>query len=342
MKKILALILAALMLLSVVALAEQQSTAETEGVQASEEFYANADFSIFAGKKIGITVQSLQNAYWAGVMTAVQEELEAAGADVTIVSCDDSSATQIGQIENFISAKCDLIMAHPSDAPAIEDAMAEARAAGIKTMCWDDPMENTDANWVLENTQLGRVIGELAADFINKYYSEDNKAQLIMIGYPQTTILLEREEGIMEALNANAAGKFEVVANQAGIDAIAAQTAVETTLQAHPNAKVVTGIGAGAMIGADEALNIATGGVIPEDMGVFTADVTMQQLEHLADETYPARAAVGFEGSDRATAHACACMFALILADNVGAQNVFRQIQPVWPEDVEAIMPGMM
>ena len=339
MKKLLSLLLVAIMLLTGVA--AFATTTETVGVQADKEFYAKADLSVLNGKKLGITIQSLQNAYWAGVMTALEEVLKANGAEYTIVACDDSSATQIGQVENFISSKCDLIMIHPSDAAAVEDVAAQAREAGIKVMCWDDPMENTDANWILDNHNLGIAIGELAAEFINTHYTEENKAEVIVIGYPQTKILLEREEGIKEGLEVNAAGKYEIVASQAGIIASDAQTAVETTLQAHPNAKVVAGIGAGAMIGADEALNIYTEGVIPEDMGVFTTDVTKQQLEQLEDPTYPAKGIIGFEGSDEDTATACASMFALILADNVGAQNVFRGFTPITSETVAQIIAGM-
>lgn len=339
MKKLVALILSVIMLMSVCALAV--STGETEGVQASPEFYAKADLSVLSGKKLGITIQSLQNAYWAGVMTALDTVLTEAGAEFTIVACDDSSATQIGQIENFISSGCDLIMVHPSDAAAVEDVCAQAREAGIKVMCWDDPMENTDANWILDNTYLGTEIGKLAGAFINEHYSEDNKAEVIVIGYPQTKILLEREEGIKIGLEETAAGKYEIVASQAGIIASDAQTAVETTLQAYPNAKVVAGIGAGAMIGADEALNIYTNGEIPEDMGVFTTDVTKQQLEQLEDPTYPAKGIIGFEGSDVDTATACASMYALILADNVGAQNVFRGVTPITEETVAQIIAGM-
>ncbi|MEE1110188.1 MAG: substrate-binding domain-containing protein, partial [Lachnospiraceae bacterium] len=146
----------------------QTSTSETEGVQASPEFYAKADLSTLSGKKIGVTIQSLQNAYWAGVMTALQNVVEENGGQITIVACDDSSATQIGQIENFVSSKCDLIMIHPSDAAAVEDAAAQAREAGIKVMCWDDPMTNTDGNWVLNNTDLGIEIGKAAGEFISE------------------------------------------------------------------------------------------------------------------------------------------------------------------------------
>ncbi len=328
-------------LLSAGIVSAAEDTGSTEGIQASPEFYAEADLSTLEGKKIGITIQSLQNAYWAGVMTALQEELDSLGANTTIVACDDSSATQIGQVENFISSGCDLIMIHPSDAAAVEDVAKEAQDAGIKVMCWDDPMTNTDGNWILNNTDLGIAIGELTGEFINEHYDENNKAQVTVIGYPQTTILKEREEGILQGMANIADGKYEVIANQAAIDANAAQTAMETILIAHPDCKVVTGIGAGAMIGADEALNIATGGNIPEDMAVITTDVTKQQLEQLASDAYPAKGIIGFEGSDEDTANACASMFALILSDSLESQNVFRGVAPITVDNVEEISAGM-
>ncbi|MBR7015966.1 MAG: hypothetical protein IKI12_05925, partial [Lachnospiraceae bacterium] len=80
---------------------------------------------------------------------------------------------------------------------------------------------------------------------------------------------------------------------------------------------------------------------IPEEMGVFTADVTKQQLEHLMDETYPARTAIGFEGSDVDTGTACASMFALILGDQLESQNVFRGLMRITPENAATIMEGM-
>lgn len=321
--------------------AQENNTANTEGMQASPEFYAAADLSVLNGKKIGITIQSLQNAYWAGVMSALEDVLGANGASFTIVACDDSSATQIGQIENFISSGCDFIMVHPSDAAAVEEVCGQARKEGVKVMCWDDPMTNTDGNWVLNNTDLGIAIGVNAAAFINEHYSEDNKAQVAMINYPQTTILLEREEGILQGLEENAAGKYEIVASQAGLDPIQAQTSMETILQRYPDCKIAVGIGSGAMIGADEAFNIATGGNIPEDMGVFTTDVTKQQLEQLKDPAYPARGITGFEGSDLDTATACASMFALILSDSLESQNVFRSTCTIDANNIDAIMDGM-
>ncbi|MCD8083069.1 MAG: sugar ABC transporter substrate-binding protein [Clostridiales bacterium] len=321
--------------------AADNSTGSTEGIQADDEWYAKADLSVLEGKKIGITIQSLRNAYWAGVMSGLEEQLELHGAEYTIVACDDNSATQIGQIENFVSAGCDLIMVHPSDANAVEDACAEARNAGIKVMCWDDPMTNTDGNWILNNTDLGIEIGKLAGEFINEHYSEDNKAQVAVIGYPQTKILKERGDGIKQGLEETASGRYEIVAEQSALEPNEAQTVMETILQKNPDCRVVTGIGAGPMIGANEALVIQTGGEIPEDMGVFTTDVTKQQLEQLMDEGAASKGIIGFEGSDVETGEKCAAMFAMIFNDQLEVQNVFREMAPITAENAEQIMAEM-
>ena len=341
MKKMLSILLTGAMILSMSAAAFASDTATTEGIQASPEFYATADLSVLEGKKIGVTIQSLQNAYWAGVMSALQEVVEAAGAEITIVACDDSSATQIGQIENFTNNNCDLIMVHPSDAAASEDACKEAMEAGIKVMCWDDPMTNTDGNWILNNTFLGIAIGELGGNFINEHFSEDNKAQVAILDYPQTKVLLERGEGIKEGLENTASGKYEIVAEQPALEPRQAQDAMETILVKNPDCKVVLGIGAGPMIGANEALVIYTGGDIPEDMGVFTTDVTKQQLEQLLDPNQASKGIIGFEGSDYDTANACMAMYALILSDSLEQQNVFRGVEPITEENAKEIYDNM-
>jgi len=172
--------------------------------------------------KVGITIQSLENSYWAGVFGEVKKMLQEKGWDYTILSCNLSSATQIEQIENFITNGVNLIMVHPADPNAIEDYLKKAREAKIKVMCWDDKMKNTDLNWVLDNTQLGYTIGKACADFVNIHYSQDNKAQIAVMNHPQTPVLLERENGILNALKENA-GKLT------GDKKLEAEGAVENT-----------------------------------------------------------------------------------------------------------------
>ena len=295
--------------------------------------------------KVGITIQSLSNAYWAGVMGKLEEQLKAKGWDYTLIDCEDNSATQVSQIENFITSGCDLIMVHPSDAKAVENICKEALDADIKVMCWDDPMENTTANWVLDNTELGKEIGKTAAEFINDKFTSDDKAQVTVIGYPSTKVLKERADGIKEGLKENCKDNYEVIAEVDGLEAPEAQSNVESVLSAHPDANVFVGVGAGAMIGSNEALLQKYGkGKIPENVGVITTDVTEQQLNSLKAGNEAVRSIVGFEGSNEDTAKACMEMYERILSGEKfegDDHNVYRSIKPITTDNIDEILKGM-
>lgn len=295
--------------------------------------------------KVGITIQSLSNAYWAGVMGKLEDQLKDKGWDYTLIDCEDNSATQVSQIENFITSGCDLIMVHPSDAAAVENICKEALDANIKVMCWDDPMENTTANWVLDNTELGKEIGKTAAEFINEKFTSDDKAQVTVIGYPSTKVLKERADGIKEGLKENCKDNYEVIAEVDGLEAPEAQSNVESVLSAHPDANVFVGVGAGAMIGANEALLQKYGaGKIPENVGVITTDVTEQQLNSLKAGNEAVRAIVGFEGSNEDTAKACMDMYERILSGEKfegDDHNVYRTIAPITTDNIDEVLKGM-
>lgn len=297
------------------------------------------------GKKIGITIQNIENAYWAGVMSKLEDILEENGYEATIVGCEENSAKQIEQIENFITSGCDLIMVHPNDADAVEEVCGRAMDEGIKVMCWDNPMENTTANWVLDNTELGKKIGETAAVFINEHYTSDNKAEVCVIGKPDTQVLLERQNGIEEGLEEFCEDNYEIVATIDGVVNNEVQSKAETVLQAHPDCKVWVGVGAGAMIGSNTALLAKYGGAgkIPEDCGVITTDVTSEQLDSLQAGDEAVRAIVGFEGSNTDTAQACFEMFKKILdgEDFSADKNVYRPLCEINDENIEEIQAGM-
>ena len=297
------------------------------------------------GKKIGITIQNYENAYWAGVMSKLEEILKEEGYDATIVGCEENSANQIEQIENFITCGCDLIMVHPNDADAVEEVCGRALDEGIKVMCWDNPMENTTANWVLDNTELGKEIGKTAAAFINEHYTADNKAQVCVMGKPDTQVLLERQNGIEAGLKENCKDNYEIVATIDGVVNNEVQSKAESVLQANPDCKVWVGVGAGAMIGSNTALLAKYGGAgkIPEDCGVITTDVTSEQLDSLEAGDEAVRAIVGFEGSNTDTAQACFEMFKRILdgEDFSADKNVYRPTMEINADNIADIQKGM-
>lgn len=294
------------------------------------------------GLKIGLTVQSLSNQVWAGACTKMEELAEAEGNKLTYMSCDDNSAKQIEQIENYISSGCDVIMVNPSDPNAIESACAEAQKAGIKVMCWDNEMENTDLNWVIDNQKLGYAIGEQAAGFINDKF-DDGKVQVAVLDYPQTEILLERENGILAALK-ELAPNAEVVAQQPAIDANEGLEAMTTILQAKPDVKVVCCIGGGGAVGANEAFK--ANGKITDDIGVFAADATDEELSAmLAGEAN--RMSVMITGVPTTIGETVYSMLVNLASDegfteadlaegeSMDGKNVYRNIFPVTIDNVK-------
>lgn len=337
-------LLSAILCLTMVATMVVGCSSSTEEVveETTEEVTEEAAADTYT---VGITVQSLQNDYWAGVMGKLETVLTDAGWDYTLIDCDDNSATQISQIENFITTGVDLIMVHPSDADAVEDVCAQAMDAGIKVMCWDNSMANTDANWVLDNTDLGYEIGAAAAEFINEYYTADDPAEVVVIGYPSTTVLLERANGIKSGLEDNCdEGNYVIVAETEGIESNDAQTNCETVLQAYPDASVFVGVGSGACIGANEALLQYYGGAgsIPEDVGVITTDVTETQLNSILAGDEAVRCIIGFEGSSLDTAEACFAMFEDVMSGAVGDnEDVYRPFTEIGIDTVEEILAGM-
>jgi len=353
MKKIIALMLAVLMLASLfVGCSAKKTEAETTAAAAETTTAAAAADTTTAaaaaettaaatGKyKVGITIQSLENSYWAGVFAQVQNLLKEKGWEYTLVDCKDNSATQISQIENFISSGCNMIMVHPSDPNAIEDVCKKARDAGIKVMCWDDKMTNTDVNWVLDNTKLGTAIGEAAGDFIAQHYSKDNKVEVAIMDYPQTPILLQREQGIMAGLENKAKDLYTIVAQQPAIDAATAQSNMETILQAHPNCKVVCSIGAGGDIGANQVFLEKYNNKVPDDVGIFSADATKQQLESILNNE-ASRVSVGFEGNNLNTAKACVDIYEKLLTGaKFDDQNVFRPLTPISKTNASDFLKG--
>jgi ribose transport system substrate-binding protein len=359
-KKILAVILCMVMALSLFAgcgssgddtsTGTDDTTASTDAdgtddAVASDDAAGTDDSASGATYKVGITIQNYENAYWAGVMSKLDEILKNAGWDVTIVGCEDNSGKQIEQIENFITSGCDLIMVHPNDADAVEEVCGRALDAGIKVMCWDNAMENTTANWVLDNTELGEAIGKSAAEFINAHYTSDNKAQACIMGKPDTQVLLERQNGIEAGLEEYCEDNYEIVATIDGLTTNEVQSKAETVLQANPDCKVWVGVSAGSMTGSNTALlaNYGGAGNIPEDVGVITTDVTTDQLNSLEAGDEAVRAIIGFEGSNTDTAQACFEMFQRIMSgeDFSSDKNIYRPLMEINSDNIAEIQAGM-
>jgi len=280
--------------------------------------------------KVGMTVQSLSNPTWAGYCQAIEKKIKAEGSSINYVACDSNVGKQITQVENFISSGVDVIIIHPADPQGVESALKQARDAGIKVLAWDDNLKNADMAWLIDNHSMGYTIGEHAANWINEKLG--GNAEVAILNYPQLPILLERGNGIVDAIK-KVAPKAKIVAESSAIDTKGGIEKMETIFQSNPNVKVVCSIGGGGSVGANEAAKAA--GKITDDFGIFAADATQPELSAMKNNE-GIRMSVTVTGTNTDIANKIWAMVTqLTSAAPIETKEVYRVFIPVTTENVD-------
>ncbi len=283
-----------------------------------------------AGVKIGMTVQSLSNPTWAGYCQSIEKEVKAKGGSINYVACDSNVGKQITQIENFISSGVDVIIIHPADPKGVEFALKQARDAGIKVLAWDDNLKNADLAWLIDNHQLGYTIGTHAAKWINEKLG--GSAEVAILNYPQLPILLERGNGIRDAI-VELAPKAKIVAESSAIDTKEGIEKMETIFQSNPKVKVVCSIGGGGSVGANEAAKAAN--KITDDFGIFAADATQPELSALKNNE-GVRMTVTVTGTNQDIADEIWKMVSLLHSGApIETKEIYREFIPVTKANVD-------
>lgn len=266
MKKILALALAATMVLggSVAAFAEEKE-----------------------GFKIGITVGDLSNPIWAEVCGQAEKRAEELGCETDVVACNNDAVTQISQVENFIVEGVDAIIIGAADAASMDEVCKKAMDAGIVVMAYGIHLNNCTTSLTNDNPGAGKIIGEMAAEFINENY--DGVAEVGLITYYENMECLQRGEAMIEALAENCPGAT-IVQECSTCVADEAMTYVENWLQSNPDMKVIMSIGDGGGIGANQAVKAAGKA---DGFGIFAVDGTIEALQLMVNGD-PIRGEVAF------------------------------------------------
>jgi ribose transport system substrate-binding protein len=285
------------------------------------------------GVKVGMTIQDLSNPVWAGYCQALQKKIGSMGGNLTYVSCESNAGKQITQIENFVSSGVDVLIVHPADPAGVEAACKQARDKGIKVISWDDDLKNADIAWLIDNHKLGYIIGEAVAKFINDKLG--GKAEVAILNYPQLPILLERGNGIKEAIT-KLAPNATIVAETSAINPAEGISKMETIFQAHPNVKVVGCIGGGGSVGANEAAKAA--GKIKDDFGIFAADATKPELSAMKNNE-GVRMTVAVGGTLQNSADTVWGLIEQLESGKpIETKEVYRILVPVTKENVEEFL----
>ena len=116
---------------------------------------------------------------------------------ITTVSSNYDLNTQVGQIENFIANKTDIILVNAVDPKAIAPVLKKATDAGIVVVAFDVAAQGADATVMSDNTAAGTT----SCDYLAKHIG--GKGNVVIINGPPVSSVIDRVKGCEKVLSAD-------------------------------------------------------------------------------------------------------------------------------------------
>lgn len=207
-KSLIALALAAIMVLSLTACsnAAPASTGNTDGTKyvGDTKVVYNADLQNDGVKRLGVAYSTLKYSASQMLCENYEKHYKEYGFDEFIMlSAEGDLETQIGQIQDLVNQKCDVIVVNSIDADGVAPVCKAAMEAGVAIIAVDRKI-GTDIYYTLEtdNTSAGRDLAMTAAD--RCYYDgiADGEVHVLMpLGDQSSTACVERETGFRSTMS---------------------------------------------------------------------------------------------------------------------------------------------
>lgn len=164
-KKLIALLLAGLMVFTLAACSKPAQETPTQTPTAAENTPA-AQESSDEPIKIGWCLKTIQEERWqkeVDTMTALAKEQ---GIDFTVQTANGDSQLQISQIENMVTNGIDVLMVTAADSASLTSTLQSVHDAGVKIICYDQQLDNAYADAFVgsKDIPLGEQIAQIAAD----------------------------------------------------------------------------------------------------------------------------------------------------------------------------------
>jgi inositol transport system substrate-binding protein len=164
--------------------------------------------------KIGFTFPILDQFLQTVADAAQAKADEVGGIELSIVSAEEDTATQLGQVENFITDEVDAIMVIPVDTDAAGPMTAAAQAAGIPLVYVnrrpsDLPTDGSVPYVGSDSLYAGTVEMQMLSDLAG-----GAGKVVILIGQPNNEAAVLRTQGCHDVIDANPG--LEFVAEQSG------------------------------------------------------------------------------------------------------------------------------
>ena len=170
MKKIIALLLAVVMVMSMAACAPKvEGEGDSEGIPAAVVLQ---ETDVLKGKKIGCSIVYKGDEWCAALADALEKLGTYYGAQITVEDGDLNDETQTKQIENMIANKVDIMLIDPTTPDGCSVALNKAVDAGIPIIIydgyWEEGEEKAVSTVTWDQVETGVIVGNYFLDYLKE------------------------------------------------------------------------------------------------------------------------------------------------------------------------------
>ena len=224
-KKLLALLLCAVLALGLVACGEEGGTSDSGSAGSSSA--SSGGTSDAAGKKVGVAMPTKSLERWNRDGSYLEEKFKERGFEVSLVFSDNKIDQQVKDIEGLIADGVNLLVVAAIDGESLSNVLAEAKSANIPVISYDRLIMNTDAISYYVSFD-NYTVGKLQGEFVRDQLDLDNAAGPFNIeftaGDPADNNATFFFNGAYDALKSYLdAGKLVVQSGQTSFDQVATQ-----------------------------------------------------------------------------------------------------------------------
>ena len=202
---------------------------------------------------IGVSVGDLANPFFVAIGKGAEESAKKINPNVkvTTLSTKYDLNTQVGQIENFIANKIDLLIVNAVDQKAIAPVLKKARDAGIVVVGVDVGADGADYTVMSDNVAAGANACEYIAKKLN------GKGNVVIINGPPVSAVIDRVAGCKEVFAKSPEIKILSENQDAKGSRDGGMAVMQNLLTANPKIDAVFAINDPTGIGAELAIKQA-------------------------------------------------------------------------------------
>lgn len=249
MKKLLALFLSALLMLSIVGCSAISVDGSSSGGSGSSSGGGNSDASSDGTGSIGLAISTMNNPFFVTLSEGAEAKAKELGLTLITADAGDDTAKQASDIEDLVSKGIKVLIVNPVDSDAVAPAVETAISKGVKVVSVDRVVNGVEVDCAIASDNVAGA--RTAAEYLVELVGEGAKA-VELEGVNGASATIDRGAGFHEVADS----KLNVAASQsANFNRAEGMTVMENLLQAHPDVQCVFAHNDEMALGAVEAVS---------------------------------------------------------------------------------------